>query len=67
MNNEKLKAACELVERFARAIDKDIEVIFCGGPVDEQVQVAALSWPGCVVEESLYSALTSAYDERGGP
>lgn len=51
-----LKRACELVERYARSIGKDCEVIF----LDDGVQVALLSWGGDVFDETLYDALKEA-------
>lgn len=51
-----LKRACEVVERYARAVGKDCEIIF----TDDGVQVAPLSWSGSVFEETLYTALKEA-------
>lgn len=51
-----LKKACELVERYARAVGKDCEIIF----LDDGVQVAPPSWGGSVFNETLYDALKEA-------
>jgi hypothetical protein len=55
-----LKRACEVVERYARSIGKDCEVIF----LDDGVQVAPPSWGGCVFAETLYDALKEAKTEN---
>ena len=51
-----LKQACEIVERYARSLGKDCEVIF----LDDGVQIAPPSWSGAVFEETLYTALKEA-------
>lgn len=51
-----LKKACEIVERYARSVGKDCEVIF----LDDGVQVAPPSWSGNVFNETLYDALKEA-------
>lgn len=56
---EALRAACEVVERFARSVGRDCEVVFTA----DDVQVACLSWSGCVNAPTLYEALTQALDE----
>lgn len=53
---KKLRDACRVVERYARTIGKDCEVIF----LDDGVQVAPLSWSGSVFSDDLYEALTEA-------
>lgn len=58
-----LRAACELVERLARSVGRDCEVIFLSG----DVQVAPLSWSGCVNAPTLYEALTQALAESEEP
>jgi hypothetical protein len=55
----KLREACVLVERYARLIGRECEVVFC----DDDVQVALLSWSGCVNAPTLYEALTQARKE----
>lgn len=51
-----LKRACEIVERYARSVGKDCQIIF----LDDGVQVAPLSWSGDVFDETLYDALKEA-------
>lgn len=51
-----LQKACKIVERYARSIGKDCEIIF----TNQGVQVAPLSWSGDVLEEDLFSALMEA-------
>ncbi len=51
-----LKQACKVVERYARTIGKDCEIIFA----DDGVQVAPLSWGGSVFSDTLYDALKEA-------
>lgn len=53
---KELKSACEKVERFARLIGRDCQVLF----LDNEVQVAPLSWGGAVNEPTLYDALVQA-------
>ncbi len=56
VKDDEIMAACVLVERVARSIGKDCEIIF----TDEGVQVALLSWGGCSTGETLYEALKDA-------
>lgn len=58
-----LAPACEIVERFARSIGRDVEVIFMGDSTGEEVQVAPLGWGGGVVSTGLFAALTEAKEE----
>ena len=51
-----LEDACEVVEKYARSIGQDCEIIF----TDNRVQVALLSWSGDVTAPSLFEALTDA-------
>lgn len=51
-----LKRACEVVERYARGVGKDCEIIF----TDDGVQVAPPSWGGSVFSDTLYDALKEA-------
>lgn len=53
---QQLRAACQIVETYARAIGPDCEIIFC----EKDVQVAPLSWGGCVNADTLYDALKEA-------
>ncbi len=59
MNKKELQKACKIVERFARSVGKDCEVIFH----DAGVQIAPLSWSGDVQGEDLYEALSDALKE----
>ena len=54
-----LKKACEKVERFARLIGRDCQVIFS----DDHVEVAPISWSGSVTAPTLYEALVQAESE----
>jgi hypothetical protein len=56
-----LRAACELVERYARSIGPRCEVILMD---DLCVQVAPVEWAGCVTGPTLFDALTQAHKER---
>jgi len=57
---QQLRAACQIVEAYARAIGPDCEIIFC----EKDVQVAPLSWGGCVNADTLYDALVEALESR---
>lgn len=59
MTDEELKHACMIVERIARSIGPDCEIIF----TEDGVQVAPLSWSGCVTEIDLFTALTQAKND----
>lgn len=52
--------ACKLVERRARSIGPDCEIIF----TKKGVQVAPLSWSVDITAGDLYAALTQADKER---
>jgi hypothetical protein len=54
-----LREACAVVERYARLIGRECEIVFC----DDDVQVALLSWGGAVNASTLYEALTQARKE----
>lgn len=56
MGDNELKEACVIVERFARSLGKDCQVIF----TDDGVSVAPLSWSGDATGDTLYEALTEA-------
>jgi hypothetical protein len=56
---QQLRAACEIVETYARAVGPNCEIIFC----EKDVQIAPLHWSGCVNAETLYDALVEAYWE----
>lgn len=59
---KEFKKACDLVERTMRDIGPKCEVILLKH--GDGVQVADLSWSGCVVEPTLYKALTTALKEK---
>lgn len=52
----KLFNACEVVEKFARSVGKDCEIIF----TVDGVQMAPLSWRGCITSNSLYGAFVES-------
>lgn len=54
--DDEFKKACAIVERRARSIGPECQIIFC----DDGVSVALLSWAGDVVNENLYLALLEA-------
>lgn len=60
---KKFRDACRVVESMTRSIGPDCQIIFTDG----DVQVAPLSWSGCVNESSLYRALRTAINESRDP
>lgn len=54
-----LRQACAKVERFARLIGRDCQIILA----DDHVEVAPLSWSGSVTAPTLFEALTQAEEE----
>ncbi len=59
INLKELEKACKVVERIARSLGKDCEIIFH----NKGVQVAPLSWGGDVQGEDLFEALQDALKE----
>ena len=53
---KELRLACEVVERYARTIGKDCQIVFA----DTFVEVAPLSWAGSETAPTLFKALTNA-------
>ncbi len=51
--------ACLIVERLARAVGRECEIIF----TDDGVSIAPLSWSGDVSAPALAEALTLALEE----
>jgi len=56
---QKERDACAIVERLARNIGRDCELVF----YRDGVQVALLSWSGCVTAPTLALALEEAEAE----
>lgn len=53
-----LEDACRVVERYARRLGKDCQIIF----LDTEVSVAPLSWAGDSTGETLFDAMFAALD-----
>ena len=54
--DEQMKAACAIVETYARSIGKNCQIIFAKG----EVEIAPLSASGSVSAKTLYDALKEA-------
>lgn len=60
--DDEFRKACAIVERHARAIGKDCQIIF----TVNGVEVAPLSWAGSDFAETLFEALTLAAKTADG-